>query len=511
MADIYVESTGDDTTGDGSTGNPYKTVQKAINETVADGNIYIKDDLAPADQGVNFDIRLDSNDSYDIVIRSDTTTQREIEFDAASSYCIYCNGRTAGTLTLDNIKIVIAKSSQTLGGVYLTDSHNVTLRNGAEITQGAGVTGSHGIRLNGSSTTSCLTVINSTIDVDTTNAIGVLLSGDGNTIDINNSTITGGTNAIQVNATGTLTGLYVSKNTLASSAGYGLRIGGGAGTSIITGVVTENTITGPGGIAITEGLASLQVDANDVTLSGTATAGIDIGIDGDVDTHSNPISSFSCRSNKVYNISNTTGGHAYIIGANATSGVFANNYSIGDGYGLVLKGNGNTVKNNKCIAAVGLNVKGGDSNEIYNNYFTNSYLVGDGTYLSALRIEDRSGSSGGVSEDNLIVNNVFESQHEYVLWLVNDISAFTSNIIDQNTYYAIGDASFGIEVTASIADLDALVALWVAESNTRNDIRSIETDPGGRRYTVLFDETTIDSYGQVRVTNSTPHTILGSV
>lgn len=78
MADIYVSPTGDDSTGDGSSGNPYKHIHKAIDEISGDGDVIIcKDGTYDEEVGRSFSnsvtIESESEDFTKVIVKPLTT------------------------------------------------------------------------------------------------------------------------------------------------------------------------------------------------------------------------------------------------------------------------------------------------------------------------------------------------------------------------------------------------------------------------------------------------------
>ncbi|MEN6592209.1 MAG: Ig-like domain-containing protein [Methanobacterium sp.] len=95
--DVYVSINGNDTTGDGTQFNPYRTIQKGINEVNTSGTVHIIDDGEfPSTDGI-----LTINRS--MILKGETGTngtQPKINFPTTSTWCITI---TASNVTLDNL------------------------------------------------------------------------------------------------------------------------------------------------------------------------------------------------------------------------------------------------------------------------------------------------------------------------------------------------------------------------------------------------------------------------
>lgn len=106
MADYFVDpDAGDDTTGDGSVGTPWKTVQKAATETVATGSINVKagtDDVLAAALTFGFAV----SHTAPVTIRGYTATQND--------------GGIGGISGDDSVAII---SGGTLDGLRFIDMH----------------------------------------------------------------------------------------------------------------------------------------------------------------------------------------------------------------------------------------------------------------------------------------------------------------------------------------------------------------------------------------------------
>ena len=100
MADIYFDlDNGDDTTGDGSVGNPWKTLSKSHTEAAASG-----DDLVLKDGTYVLAANLTTNISKDVTIRSQSSDPTLCIIDGDSNQYYYRLDITNVTVTFSFIQ-----------------------------------------------------------------------------------------------------------------------------------------------------------------------------------------------------------------------------------------------------------------------------------------------------------------------------------------------------------------------------------------------------------------------
>lgn len=142
---LYVSSSGNDSTGDGSLDNPYKTILKAYNEADNTATIYVKDDLS-------FSGVTTLNGGKNVMITSYGTIHTLSKSKAFSSYILNVE---SGSVTLENITLDGKSISDIAGGVLvsagakLTINDNTTIKNFVVVAND-GYSNGGGVRINDS-------------------------------------------------------------------------------------------------------------------------------------------------------------------------------------------------------------------------------------------------------------------------------------------------------------------------------------------------------------------------
>ncbi|MFC1966979.1 right-handed parallel beta-helix repeat-containing protein, partial [Chloroflexota bacterium] len=146
---IYVSVTGNDSSGAGTEGNPYRTIQKAIN--VADQGDTIKVTAGTYQENIVL-----KND-YKVIIQGDGASTTTIDGRSLGTV-IYANGVASGTL-IDGFTITNGNTSLGGGGIYITSCQPTTISN-CIITSNSGAVAGGGLLID---TNSRATIVNCVI------------------------------------------------------------------------------------------------------------------------------------------------------------------------------------------------------------------------------------------------------------------------------------------------------------------------------------------------------------
>jgi hypothetical protein len=457
----YVATTGNNSTGDGSIGNPWLTIQYAVSQ-IATGDT-IK---------VGAGTYLETANNYLSLNRAITAT---IESQSGSNDVYITPSNTTSILRLP-----------TAAGTY-------TLNNLTFIPAGA----TCAYLIYGSIANASLTLNNCVLDMDGKAGIMLFTGGTGETLKFNNCTIIADNcttgyptfyivafNAIEVNdcditksggslyifgfsTSGTM--LKIVDNTITSDAGV-VNIGMGAITDTLGHlIVTGNIVTGCTSFVyiVDEIVSFAEICNNTVTSSAIGTV-FNIGLDSGTGT--NILSGFVVKNNTL--TKTTTSGHCILLGTNCYGAEVSHNTFIStdaDDYGIVIKGCYNNVHHNICKAANTMYISRGQYNKVQYN---TCYAIGG--YCFGWAVQDTV-----EPKKNVITNNIFDASGGglYAMYDMN-YDAHFDNYIDFNCYKA------GLYGAVKLDDtiyntLSALQSKWAAWSDVwpENDAHSIIADP----------------------------------
>lgn len=126
-SNIYVASSGDDSTGDGTEGKPYATLPKANQEVVSGGTIYVMDDitLSPVEPGKFLEFK----GGKQITITTSPNVSKTAVIKRGGSGTLL--DLLAGHLTLKNIIIDGMGTSSAGRIVNVYDASSLTIEDGA--------------------------------------------------------------------------------------------------------------------------------------------------------------------------------------------------------------------------------------------------------------------------------------------------------------------------------------------------------------------------------------------
>ena len=319
-------------------------------------------------------------------------------------------------------------------------------------------------------------------------AAPIVIQGAGLVGDISflNCTFTGGTgNRVQFSSVANTTGYATFTNSTfekisGTISGYGIYAS--ALTADWEGIEIDNSTFGSAATPFTGNAISVDEYADEVNIhdsefylgSNDDINGLLIGVDGA--SSSNPLGNVEILNNSITYIGSMPAGHAVLLGSGVDSGDFKKNTvlstSLGSGnIGLVVKGESNDIRDNVISAARGIDLKGGNSNTVYNNT-----VIAKSLY--ALQLDDSGG--GTYSSNNSIKNNIFDaSSGTYSIYYSQSyITSNIENALDYNIYNP-GSSGIAYDSSNSISNITNLRTMWsvLAAPYNTSDQNSIENTP----------------------------------
>lgn len=448
-SDIHVSLSGNDTTGTGTVGNPYRTVSKGIDVAPAGGGItiWLHGGTFVENAGASGYL-LKTNKSFTSPIKIKGIQGATSTITATSGVrVIYFSGTNARVI-FQNVTIqAIASTTNAVQGDTWT---NFEFRDCRILDDASGSTssfnitgaGSSGLKVKRCTITSAagtfnigLTNMNSATVIGNTfsggNAgLGGASGGSSGTFHFNNNTVncTGGfgINFGALNVAGVT--INVKRNTIVNTgvSGRGVYIVGGSATNSVQIHVDSNTIEAEEGIIVRDYIDGGTINGNNVTSDGL------IGIAAPDDGHST--TTFSTRNlNVSYNqvVCTGTNGHTFLFGTVSDHNTCT--YNIFDGrnggaYAIVAKGSFHQVNN--CVLYGGSNssllLKQCDNYTIKDNYV---YQQGSGW---AFRFD----TTVPIPASNSITDNIFVAiQTGAEIFFISASSIGANNFVDRNKYY----------------------------------------------------------------------------
>jgi hypothetical protein len=292
----YVNAdSGNDTTGDGSAGNPLATIAQALTDLSGTGTIFLQAASATYDGGFTLadDLVLEGTGGgvgdaviagaagNGILLQGGTVTLRNLTIDGFENGIR--NNSGTSTLTLDRVTIDGASADgiavSTVGTTLTLDATDLTLTD----------IGGDGISLgnNSSSTGPSITATFTNLSISGGSGEAIDFKGS-NALDVtfDNATISNaGDNGIELDSGVASGASFVMRNsTITGSTGIGMIIEAAGATTIDIG--TNNTISGSGGIELSDQRAngdSTVIAAGGLTLNASDPTGTATGVDSDGD------------------------------------------------------------------------------------------------------------------------------------------------------------------------------------------------------------------------------------
>lgn len=417
MATYYVRKDGNDTTGDGSTGAPWLSIQKAITTLSALGGdtLLIGDGTYQEDSGSGY-LYITKNFTYAVTIRSESGNAAAVTIQGTS-------GTTYNVLY-----------QNTLGGIVFEDVTFATRVK--EITSGAfRVTRSLNLVFN-RCVFSGLTDTSQRIGFYAAPSTGMTVSG----VILNDCTfiMVGAQNAYAAACTpgaGTLDGVTFN-NCTATAVQYGLYVQQGCANVNVNGGAYSNTGAGAGLIYGTDN------ETPTAAISGTITGA----------TISSPTS------------------HACLIGCRASGVVTVTGCTVNGGdYGIVVKENAGTVVTNNTIS-------GGTYGGLYFKAATGTTATGNRITNRVGGVCIKAGVGGtGNKVQNLTVtqNRARATGTGAIFGWGTDTDDAGGCVVDYNAYGPQGTGKFGgVRADASVLSIVELRAAWADYGAGTNDAHS---------------------------------------
>ena len=461
MATIYVATTGNDTTGDGSSGNPYASVAKGVSVATAGDTVTLADGtytenntggcLYLTSAFANYvTIQSTSLDASKVTIRGTSGAYSSIELAGTAAYfkfryvtltnnaagSHYAVDITKGTyIYFDHCSFSIVGGSSTYIGLYLTNStgnisnvtvHNCTFTASGMLGQGGTAVGFK-IAANASYASSNVTIENSTV---------------------------------------------FPASSLTPEAQYGIQVTSAANGLAQTGlVVTGNTVSGYLAAMSLYGCTGVAISGNEFMSTGP-NYGVQFG-ENSVST-AYPIT--GAFSGNVIRTSDSTASHALLVGYGCTSLTIGGpnaadaNLIYGGAYGIVMKNcDGPTVQNNVIVGGAihVLLLKSAKNVTI-----TNNVLVGtvNGSFLLSVYVDPASGIhfSGINFSSNRMISAGQCSVYNFI-----SASDDGGHTVGGNVFQLVGSGAYGtIGASSNIATLATARTAWTAAGVTTGDANS---------------------------------------
>ena len=488
-ADRYIDwDSGNDTTGDGTIGNPWKSFEKAYNSSTDGETVYVvaNDDPSgspyekPGGYTQMFGVRsltfegLSSN-AEDVVFKGTAGQSYHIRFEgsaAAPRSLTFRNMTLRGNTT--NPAMLRNSSSR----AYASD---ITLDNVICDGPGSIITAS---ATNGSTSEPTYTFSNLTSTANN----GIILI-DAAAVNLNNVDITTVTNGHGLKLSGDVGTVIIDDYTFDTGiASGGSAILGDSLTSLeyligrnLTFTVNGSAGTGGSGIRIEDFAQNVLID--NITVINNATtgnvAGIGIQLGKDLPTNANPLG-FVSVANATITYTGDVTQHGVLAGAGCDYGRYENitvdtkKIVSAVGIGIVVKGDGNYWSGVVSRSQRPLLIKGGSRSKFTDLTLYAYYLTDDQAANATVSIRT---DVTEIPSNNIIENSIIFAEAGVDVLIYDGDGTDHDNMFDYNCYYG-GDNIAWLDGGA-IADIAALRTKWGTYSvlGSKNDTNSIEEDP----------------------------------
>lgn len=480
---LYISTTGDDTTGDGSSGNPWKTFTKAMSMAVAGDTIYAEDGVYPEDTGGAGYWSISKNVADWITIQPTNGAAGDVTVRATSG--TIQNTLIAGTtshLRFKWIKFGVLTGTRYCFRINTTTSY-VAFENCTFIHD----TNYENFYHAASASVTDITFIGCTFTAVGTQASIVLSPGGGNpcTFTFVDCTFTASQHmCLRVLAPATVTLVNCA---LSVTGGTQVCVYFTGGSTL---VMTGGSITSAGGSGIRSDNASNVITLINVTVTQTS-ANDAVSLNGGTVTLSGCIVYQSANAKCIcFGVDAASGGNATTVSVTGgvaikTSGtnhaVMVGNGATGtiDGivipepsgdYGMVVKENtGVTIQNchitSGSVAA--FYIKAADNAIVYNNEF-----IGQG---GGVCFQIAIGDTGNTASGCTITYNRMTATETSDIFAWNTTGDGGNNENDYNKYRDVSSGDYGlVRGTNDIKTLTALQAAWTGYTNPNNDQNSSE-------------------------------------
>ena len=241
---VYVSSSGNDSTGNGSSSKPYATLAKAYSKVKSGGNIILLSNITQS-TAANF-----NTSSKTVTLKSNGSSKYQITRSSSLTSSPLINLSNKNTITITNVTLNGNNVSSTTALIRASGTCTVNLNSGTTVQNGNNTSkyAGGGVQVSGSST---LNINGATIKSNKTNNQGGGIYLNSSTLNLNSGTITG--NSL-INSTLSDAGggginawnstVNIKGGTISNNSGYN---GGGVcvdGDSQSTFTMTAGTITG---------------------------------------------------------------------------------------------------------------------------------------------------------------------------------------------------------------------------------------------------------------------------
>jgi len=493
--DVYVAKTGNDTTGTGTYANPYLTIKKGFDVVAAAGGktVWVGAGTYAEDAGSGYlgihakaftatvtvravpgDSVILTNVSSVYVLRftgtSNRITFRDIEFRRTGSITNYIH--SSGTVSLSNLSFVecrITEANSIATHVNLSSSsathQNISFKRCSY--SGTGVCEHVIDRANGVSIIGCAWTQSGAVESRCVRLLSNVLGS----LRINSNRVlctnaTGGTSFALIGVAGAST-LEMLGNTIESLNGISIL---GASSQTLSIDLRRNLVTCTNNAVLLNGfvtggnISENTVRGGSVGGGGGGGAGLGCPSDG----ASANVDSVVVRYNQI----SSKKGHSLLVSFYGTNITVEHNTSDARGggdFGLVLKGEDNTVQQNTFYGGSGsaIYLKGAQDCTVEDCVLVQSvsghaieFAEGNGTQTGVAP----AGNTLGSLDVSVSAGDVFN--------VPNTLNAFGSNnTIDENIYRVSGTGVWGIILGTTVASLAAVRAAWTAlyASKPNND------------------------------------------
>ena len=483
VSDLHVMKTGNDSTGDGSFGNPYLTIDKAVSTVGSAGglNIWVHEGkYMENSQGLNYLYIENKNYTSEVRICAVPGDKVELAPTGAGTY-IYRLSGTCGNITLQGF---VMNSTASSTGIYthtgtsvannckildciINDYNNITLSIAAD---GNPTTGFQIKRCSMYSIGDFSTYFRNCIDLDFIGNIfradgtGVVRAfrsdvGCGGTMNINSNTMFG---------KNSLTGWILDVLAVIDDAGAVVNINGNtidAGSRAIQ--VTGGTVTNSIELNIKGNYIKdldSTIDAKEYIDGGVceynvieSDSNVGIGLPSDYTfTGGYSLRNMTIRYNKIR--ATKAAAHGILFGELSSGNNCYDNIVDVSGTGrhaIVIKGDGHTVNNNMMYGGAldGVYLKGAT-----NCIVTNNFIKQD-TGGACIRYADD--GSGVTPQDNIVkFNKIALTDGDVMTILTSEFG--TGNVINNNYYSVLGTGVWGTRFGGAVTSLVESRASFVA-------------------------------------------------
>lgn len=463
MANYYVRKTGNDTTGDGSTGNPWLTINKAITTVLAGSVIVVGNGTYSENSGSGYlsiakalTIQSESGTASDVVITSptvsgggsatfgiliaDVVAMLNITIQSSDTGRVAACHGNAGGISFTNVRFIGAGNA-TARACFISQpfagNTALTFTNCTFSDDGLACDGIKIITLTATNTIKNLAITNCTFS----NSNYSIRLGDGNNARVQDVTITGG-----------------SISAVSAS-----------GLSLINGV-TNLTISNFSASGSADGFGVLRGD--NIVISGStffSTAGHGLSIGSDAVTATTVTGSMTgCT------IGSTTG-HGLLLGYGATNYTVSNCTMNGGDYGLVIK------HSTGCTVS-GCTIRGGSVSAIYYKAATDATV--DSCAISAstgVVILLGPGDSAAKCQNCTLTNSRVSTSGSASIFNWDDSDGDSGGgVCDYNVYSPKGSGLFGsVYGTSGLKSMSSLRNAWLVYDVPSNDSHSRIYDYSG--------------------------------